>query len=273
MAKKENVTNGAEEVKQACEFTASGRDVDAALEEFGAACDAVKAKKKTLYEKFLELDKKRNGEGLERMTISSEDPFDLDAVERAAQETGSPQEIKEWIALIRALVMPVYRDSEFMGACLEVLSKCSAQLSCEDKKLREQIAELERERNMVELEYGKKIKAAEKALYELRDRVHKMISGRATEADHYLLDCLPSSLRGVISFRDMGLVFGQDVPVETQMQSFLKFAEVRSRPMEGGDIYAHLKKLHGEYVPGVHQDLTVVGQKTYETGYRRKVRR
>ena len=64
--------------------------VGAALAEFGAACEAVTAKRRRVYERYRELDEKMKGPGLERITMPEADPFDLDALKKAAMETGSP---------------------------------------------------------------------------------------------------------------------------------------------------------------------------------------
>ena len=85
--------------------------VSVALAEFGAACEAVTAKRRRVYERYRELDEKMKGPGLDRITMPEADPFDLDALKKAAMETGSPQEAKEWIAAVRAIAGSAYRDN------------------------------------------------------------------------------------------------------------------------------------------------------------------
>ena len=106
--------------------------VAVALAEFGAACEVVTAKRRGVYERYRELDEKMKGPGLERITMPEADPFDLDALKKAAMETGSPQEAKEWIAAVRAIAGSAYRDAEFFGACLAVLSACGGYLRQKD---------------------------------------------------------------------------------------------------------------------------------------------
>ena len=134
--------------------------VGVALAEFGAACEAVIAKRRKVYERFRELDEKMKGPGLERITMPEADPFDLDALKKAAMETGSPQEGKEWVAAVRALASSAYRDTEFFGACLVVLSECGGYLRQKDAELAETLADLEAERDRIVAEYNRKVAAA-----------------------------------------------------------------------------------------------------------------
>lgn len=234
--------------------------VAVALAEFGAACEAVIAKRRKVYERFRELDEKMKGPGLERITMPEADPFDLDALKKAAMETGSPQEGKEWVAAVRALASSAYRDTEFFGACLVVLSECGGYLRQKDAELAETLADLEAERDRIVAEYNRKVAAARAELAAHRDRVHREIVAKATEADVSFTDDIPACFAGDKAARTIGLVYGPDIPVEAQLRSFFENAKIRSRPGSAGDPYAHLKNLPGVYVPGVGVGVSAVAQ-------------
>ena len=232
--------------------------VGAALAEFGAACEVVTAKRRRVYERYRELDEKMKGPGLERITMPEADPFDLDALKKAAMETGSPQKAKEWIAAVRAIAGSAYRDTEFFGACLAVLSECGEYLRQKDTQLAEALAALETERDRAIAEYDRKVAAARAELTAHRGRVHREIVAKATEADVSFTDDIPACFAGDKAARTISLVYGPDVPVSEQLKSFLQTAEVRGRPSSAGDPYAHLKHLPSGYVPG--EDVSVVAQ-------------
>ena len=234
--------------------------VGAALAEFGAACEAVTAKRRRVYERYRELDEKMKGPGLERITMPEADPFDLDALKKAAMETGSPQEAKEWIATVRALAGSAYRDTEFFGACLVVLSECGRYLRQKDAELAETLADLEAERDRVVAEYNRKVAAARAELTAHRARVHREIVAKATEADKSFTDDIPACFAGDKAARTIGLVYGPDIPVEAQLRSFFENAKVWSSPGSTGDPYAHLKNLPGVYVPGAGVGVSAVAQ-------------
>ena len=235
-----------------------GKTLAEAAASFAAACEAVKEKKRRAFARFQALDRKRNGQGLERITLPDGDPFDLDALRRAAQETGSPQEIKEWIALARAIATPIYRDSEFLAACVEAVQTCAGPASQQDEELSAELAALEQERARTLAAYDRKLAAVRAARNELRSMIYREILGRAKEADGYLLDQIPQCFAGDKGARNIGLVYGVDMPVKEQLNSFMGTAEAMSRTPEGGDPYAHLKNLPGSYVPGLHNDVTAV---------------
>ena len=234
--------------------------VAVALAEFGEACEAVTAKRRKVYERFRELDEKMKGPGLERITMPETDPFDLDALKKAAMETGSPQEAKEWIASVRALAGSTYKDAAFFGACLVVLSECGEYLRQKDAQLAEALAALEAERERAIAEYDRKVAAARAELTAHRDRVHREIVAKATEADKSFADDIPACFAGDKAARTIGLVYGPDIPVEAQLRSFFENAKVWSSPGSTGDPYAHLKNLPGVYVPGVGVGVSAVAQ-------------
>lgn len=234
--------------------------VGVALAEFGAACEAVIAKRRKVYERFRELDEKMKGPGLERITMPETDPFDLDALKKAAMETGSPQEAKEWIAAVRAIAGSAYLDTEFFGACLAVLSECGKYLRQRDAQLAAALADLQAERDRIVLEYDRKVAAARAELAAHRDRVYKEIIAKATEADKSFTDDIPDCFAGDKAARTIGLVYGSDIPVEAQLRSFFENAKIRSRPRSAGDPYAHLKNLPGVYIPGVGVGVSAVAQ-------------
>lgn len=231
--------------------------VNEALAKFGAACEAVKAKRRRVYERYRELDDKMKGPGLERITVPESNPFDLDALKRAAMETGRPQEAKEWIAAVRAIASSAYRDTEFLGDCMDVLSRCGEYLSRKDYQLEKALDDLEEERKQVIAEYDRKVAKARGELTTHRDRVHREIVAKATEADMSFIENIPSCFAGDKAARTIGLVYGPDVPVKDQLNAFLNTARLRSSLSSAGDPYKHLKNLPGGYVPGEHGNMAV----------------
>lgn len=231
--------------------------VSAALEEFGAACKAVTDKRRRVYERYRELDEKVDDHSIGRLTLPEGDPFDLDALKKAAMETGSPMEGKEWIAAVRAIASPAYLDAEFLGACMTVLSKCGRYLEQKDRQLAEAVNSLEAERGRVVAEYDRKIAAARAELFGHRDRVHRGIIDKAIAADTSFVGDIPACFAGDKAARTVGLTYGPGVPVAVQLKSFLETVKMRSRSGSARDPYAHLEHLPGGYVPGGQRDTVV----------------
>lgn len=258
MSKSEKVFNAGEEERTEEEAVQSqGKALETAFLEFAAACEAVKGKKRAIYERYEELNRKMSGAGLERVEIRNENPFDVNALKAAAIETGSPTEAKEWIAMMKGAAASVYLDADFFAACMKVVEQCGKIAGKEDSRMSAELAQLEAERDRVVKEMDKKISAARRALGDYRSMISENVVLKADEANRYLTENLPHCFCGESVGKSVGIVSGPGVPVTDQLNTFLRAIAAQTRKPQRNP-YAHLEALGGKRAAGSTKEMTVV---------------
>lgn len=230
--------------------------MEAAFVEFDRACEAIKAKKRAVYDRFVELDTKMKGPGVERVTIPTENPFDLEGLRTAALETGSPAEAKEWIAMIQGLVMSVYRDDEFFAACMAVM-QCARIADEQDQKLSQELERLELERDRIHTEMEKQIAKKRKELSNFRNVISDRVILKADDANRYLTENLPHCFSGEVSGRSIGLLTGPSASAMSQFNSLLHIIASHTKAVEK-DPYKHFRDRRKGYTPDEESGVTVV---------------
>lgn len=218
-----------------------------ALQEYAKACEAVKAKKAAMYRRFLELDESRNNGTKDQMELPRNNPFDLEQAWTAAQETGSPEKMKEWVAVVNGLSASVLRDDAFREAVETTAATIKPYAVQREKQLEAELKKAIAEKDQAVKELSEKVSKARKAFEDFRREITEKVVKPYIEADDFLKNDIPSLFVGTHSSSHIGIHTGPQFSVETQLNGILREAENANRPLPKGDPYKHLTEHRGTY--------------------------
>ena len=207
-----------------------------ALQEYAKACEAVKAKKAAMYRRFLELNESRNNGTKDQMELPRNNPFDLEQAWTAAQETGSPEKMKEWVAVVNGLSSSVLRDDAFREAVETTAAAVKPYAIQREKQLEAEVKEL-----------SAKVSKARKAFEDFRREITEKLVKPYIEADNFLKNDIPSLFIGSCDGDHLGISTVPQFSVETQLNGILCEAENANRPLLKGNPYKHLTEHRGIY--------------------------
>lgn len=226
----------------------SGREsFEQALQEYAKACEAVKAKKAAMYRRFLELNESRNNGTKDQMELPRNNPFDLEQAWTAAQETGSPEKMKEWVAVVNGLSSSVLRDDAFREAVETTAAAVKPYAIQREKQLEAELKKAIAEKEQAVKELSAKVSKARKAFEDFRREITEKLVKPYIEADNFLKNDIPSLFTGSCDGDHIGIHTGPQFSVETQLGGMLREAENANRPLPKGDPYKHLTEHRGTY--------------------------
>lgn len=235
------------ETLEKCAPVADQESFDRVLKEYSEACDAVKAKKSAMYRRFLELDESRNNGTKDQMELPRNNPFDLEQAWTAAQETGSPEKMKEWVAVVKGLSASVLRDDAFREAVETTAATIKPYAVQREKQLEAELKKAIAEKDQAVKELSEKVSKARKAFEDFRCEITEKVVKPYMEADDFLKNDIPSLFVGPRASDHMGIHTGPQFSVETQLGGMLREAENANRPLPKGDPYKHLTEHRGTY--------------------------
>lgn len=218
-----------------------------ALQEYAKACEAVKAKKAAMYRRFLDLDESRNNGTKDQMELPRNNPFDLEQAWTAAQETGSPEKMKEWVAVVKGLSASVLRDDAFREAVETTAATVKPYAVQREKQLEAELKKAIAEKDQAMKELSAKVSKARKAFEDFRREITEKIVNPYIEADNFLKNDIPSLFVRTPSSSHIGIHTGPQFSVETQLNGILREVENANRPLSKGDPYKHLTEHRGTY--------------------------
>lgn len=218
-----------------------------ALQEYAKACEAVKAKKAAMYQRFLELDESRNSGTKDQMELPLNNPFDLEQAWTAAQETGSPEKMKEWVAVVKGLSASVLRDDVFREAVETTAAAIKPYAIQREKQLEEELKKAVAEKEQAMKELSAKVGKARKAFEDFRREITEKLVKPYIEADNFLKNDIPSLFIGSCDGDHLGISTVPQFSVETQLNGILCEAENANRPLLKGNPYKHLTEHRGIY--------------------------
>lgn len=231
---------------------AQGDVWERAAAELRTACAAVKGKKEDLVCRFRELDQRRGEFGKIALDIPADtDPFDVEKIDTARRETGSPVTERKWSALAKALSASIFKDESFRGALVAALDAVRQEAISRDWELQAIVNEAETARKEAIRAADAAVAQAEKKLAQHRQRFAADFVVPVLDADKYGADDVPSIFRDPGGLRNIGLRFGAAEPVETQIQTVWSIMRAATRPKPDGDPYHHLTHHAGEPIPGL----------------------
>ena len=210
-----------------------------ALEQFNAACKAVKTKKEAIYEKLNE-GLKRNTVGMKNVKLPDTNPFDLEAVEQLVATTGHGIEGKRYAALKQSILSSAFRDEDFYIAC-EVLLSSSGENIKEEAFLLNKVEAAKAHREKIISEAEGEVKKAETALSEYRKKYYNQCIKPALDADSYLTDKVGANSLSAISFRQVSLGCDATDSIISQIKGLNGIME-NARLPRNIDIHAHLRR-------------------------------
>ena len=235
------------ETLEKCAPVADQESFDRVLKEYSEACDAVKAKKSAMYRRFLELDESRKNGTKDQMELPRNNPFDLELARTAAQETGSPEKMKEWVAVVEGLSASVMRDDTFREAVETTAAAIKPYAVQREKQLEAELKKAIAEKDRAMKELSKKVAQARKAFEDFRCVITEKVVKPYTEADDFLIQDIPAAFAGSPSARHAFVHTGPQMSVETQLNGVLREAKNANRPLPKGDPYKHLTEHRGIY--------------------------
>lgn len=218
-----------------------------ALREYAEACEAVKAKKAAMYRRFLELDESRNNGTKDQMELPRNNPFDLEQAWTAAQETGSPEKMKEWVAVVKGLTSSVLRDDAFREAVETTVAAVQPYADRREKQLEAELNQAMKEKERAMKEHSEKVARARKAFEDFRHEITNKLVKPYVESDDFLQRNVPSIFSGLPASRHLSVHAGPEYSVETQLSGMLHEVENANRPLPKGNPYKHLTEHRGTY--------------------------
>ena len=259
----QNVQTVAEAPETRAALTVQEDAYERAAVELQTACAAVIGKKAELIENFRELDKRRGQFGRMPMDLPKENnPFDIAGINEAQQETGSPVIERRWAALAKAINASIFRDDDFSSALIGALDRVRQDAIFKDWDLQAAVKAAKEAREQAIKEADASVACAEAALSQHRKRFSDDFVKPVLEADGYGTDVLPGVFRTPRGLRNIGLRFGADESIETQVGTLWGALRANTRPKSEGDPYYHLLHHDGEPVPGLSKGVAW----TYDAG-------
>lgn len=235
------------QVSEKASPAANRESFEQALREYAKACEAVKAKKQAMYRRFLELDESRNNGTKDQMELPQNNPFDLEQARTAAQETGSPEKMKEWVAVVKGLSASVLRDDAFREAVETTAATIKPYAVQREKQLEAELKKAIAEKDRAMKELSKKVAQARKAFEDFRCVITEKVVKPYMEADNFLKGDIPAAFTDAPADRHLFVHIGPQFSVETQLNGVLREAENANRPLPKGDPYKHLTEHRGTY--------------------------
>lgn len=233
------------QVSEKASPAANQESFERALQEYAKACEAVKAKKQAMYRRFLELDESRNNGTKDQMELPRNNPFDLEQARTAAQETGSPEKMKEWVAVVKGLSASVLRDDAFREAVETTVAAVQPYAVRREKQLEAELNQAMKEKERAMKEHSEKVARARKAFEDFRREITNKLLRPYVEADDFLRGNVPSIFNGIPASRHLSIHTGPEYSVETQLSGMLHEVENANRPLPKGDPYKHLREWRG----------------------------
>lgn len=215
------------------------------------ACEKLKAKKDALYQKYLKIDSMDN---ISKMKFPTSNPFDIDAIDDAALNTGAPVTRKILSVIVNSFEVSSFRDDEFAGAIMTAISKLKPEIE-KEKELEGELEEAHKERDR--FLYPKKVAEAQGKLEGHRLKVTNLFIEPILKADTYRMDDIPYISRMNRGCRHIGIQSGRNVPVRSQAESLFYHIQANRRDVNSGTAYRNLKNLTGNHIPGVQKNVGI----------------
>lgn len=195
---------------------------EAAVARFQQACEAVKEKKRAVYDAFRKAEKLFKDGSYERVRLEVGDPFSVAMVDDAVMTTGDPIDAKKYVSYARSVVRSVFLDDTFSAAVVRVIQEVSTDARSKESALINDVLAAEKDLAESMLKLQKKVSQAKAALAEHRETIKHDIIDPAMEADRAFVADMPCIFAESAVNRNPAIRMGPDVAVSAQLQSLLK---------------------------------------------------
>ena len=108
---------------------------EAAVARFQQACEAVKEKKRAVYDAFRKAEKLFKDGSYERVRLKVGDPFSVAMVDDAVMTTGDPIDAKKYVSYARSVVRSVFLDDTFSAEVVRVIQAVSTDARSKESAL------------------------------------------------------------------------------------------------------------------------------------------
>ena len=201
------------------------------VKELHEACEKVKQKKWSVYEKYVEsYDKFAKGKVVENRIVK-DTPYNVEKIIEQNEKAHAKGDGREMYVYAKAIAVHVFLDDEFAKAVHTCIHKIKSEAIEEDERLQNRVSEEEKNLDR----YARSSSKLEKARTELnkyRQEFSDKIIKPVLDADKYLLDNIPSWATGCTSARNFTVLYGPGTPVKSQVVTLLQaWNKERGKPI------------------------------------------
>lgn len=203
-------------------------EYSSAIQEFAAACTVLREKKEKVCAEFVKARDAFNSGDTEHMKLPASNPLDLAQIDDVILKTGSPAEVKRFVALAQSLSAPIAQDVGFFAAVVRVVAAVGPYAVAEERRLSEKLAAAEAEKEEAVRRAEDKVVSARGSLLAFRRRIYDDIIRPTMDLDRLFVDYCPSVFCGDVGYRMSAVCDGTMYATGEQLDSLLRQFEIDS---------------------------------------------
>lgn len=221
-------TNERQNTPESTQADTGDSKYSSAIQKFAAACTVLREKKEQVCAEFVKARDAFNSGDTEHMKLPASNPLDLAQIDDVILKTGSPAEVKRFVALAQSLSAPIAQDEGFFDAFVHVVAAVGPYAVAEERRLSEKLAAAEAEKDEAVRRAEDKVVRARGGLLDFRRMIYDDIVRPVMDLDRLFVDYCPNAFAGDIGYRMAAVCYGAHCAVGEQLDSLLRQFEIDS---------------------------------------------